>query len=139
MTRADIVREARTWLGVRWRHQGRTRDGIDCAGLVIKVAHGCGLTDFDTADYGRVASDESMMALCREHLLPVTTLQPGDVVVMAFENQRHMAIVGDYPQAAGEVSIIHAYALGRRCVIEQRLDSVWARRIIGRFSFPQVQ
>jgi cell wall-associated NlpC family hydrolase len=32
-----IVSAARSWLGVPWRHQGRTRQGVDCAGLVVLV------------------------------------------------------------------------------------------------------
>ena len=37
-----IVAAARTWLGVPWRHQGRTRQGVDCAGLVVLVGRGLG-------------------------------------------------------------------------------------------------
>lgn len=131
-----VVREARSWLGVRWQHQGRSRDGVDCAGLVIKVAQALGYTDFDTTDYARQATDETMLALCREHLQPVAVgaIEPGDVVVLAFENQRHIAIVGDYPYP-GELSLIHAYALAPHRVAETRLDSMWAARIIGAFRF----
>ena len=46
-----IVAAARSWLGVPWRHQGRARQGIDCAGLVVLVGRGLGLTDYDTAAY----------------------------------------------------------------------------------------
>lgn len=134
----NVVKEARTWIGVKWCHQGRSREGIDCAGLVIRVAQDLGCTDFDTADYARQATDETMLELCREHLTSVdrSDLQPGDVLVMAFENQRHMAIVGDYPYP-GELSIIHAYALAPRKVVEVRLDSTWMARVIGTFRFPE--
>lgn len=134
----DIVTAARRWIGVRWQHQGRSRDGIDCAGLVIVVAHELGLTEFDTTDYARQATDETMLAICREHMAPVARddLQPGDVLVLGFENQRHMAIVGDYPYP-GELSIIHAYALAPHRVVETRLDSVWMKRMIGAFRFPE--
>ena len=33
VTREMVVAEARTWIGVKWRHQGRTREGVDCIGL----------------------------------------------------------------------------------------------------------
>ncbi len=131
----DIVTEARTWIGVRWQHQGRSREGVDCAGLVVKVAHKLGLSEFDIANYERHAVDETMLDLCHEHLLPVSpeALRPGDVLVMRFEHQRHMAIVGDY--LWGGLSIVHAYAPSRQ-VVEMRLDSVWLDRVIGRFRFP---
>jgi cell wall-associated NlpC family hydrolase len=139
MSNMDIVTEARGWLGVRWLHQGRTREGVDCAGLVIGVAKACRNSTFDTSDYARQATDETMLALCRELLQPVekADLQPGDVLVMAFENQRHIGIVGDYPYP-GELSLIHAYALSPHRVVEVRLDSVWMSRVIGCFRFPEV-
>lgn len=133
-TAGAIVIAARQYLGVRWQHQGRDREGLDCAGLVIAVAHDLGLSDFDTRDYERQATDETMLQLCRQHLQEVPTdgLQPGDVVVMRFENQRHIAFVGDYVH--GGLSLIHAHAPSRR-VVEHRLDSVWRERIAGAFRF----
>ncbi|MGQ2994290.1 MAG: C40 family peptidase [Blastomonas fulva] len=135
MTPSEIVAQARAWLGVRYRHQGRSREGVDCAGLVIKVAHGCGLSTFDTADYARQATDETMLAICREHLLEVglSDALPGDVLVLAFGSNRHLAIVGDYP--GDGLSIIHAFLQVRR-VVEQRLDEEMLRRARGCFRFP---
>jgi hypothetical protein len=48
-----IIAAARSWLGVPWGHQGRTRQGVDCAGLVVLVGRGLGLADYDTTAYGR--------------------------------------------------------------------------------------
>jgi len=132
-----IVTEARSYLGTRWLHQGRTRTGIDCIGLVIEVAKKVKGWGFDITNYPRQATDETMLDLCHEYLEPVSTacLQPGDVLVMAFYHQRHAAVVGDYP-IYGEVSMIHAYAPARK-VIEHRLDSLWMSRVIGAFRFPE--
>src|SRR5574337_982975 len=131
---AEIVAYARSFIGTRWVHQGRTRDGLDCAGLVIRVAQDLGYSTFDTTDYARQATDETMLELCRAHLAPVPlgAIEPGDVLVFAFENQRHMGLVGDYP-VRGELSLIHAYALGPRRVVEVRLDPVWMGRALGAF------
>ena len=43
-----IIAAARAWLGVPWRHQGRTRQGVDCAGLVVLVGREFGLAAYDT-------------------------------------------------------------------------------------------
>ena len=133
----QIIEEARSYISTRWRHQGRSRAGIDCIGLVIEVAKTVKGWDFDITDYPRQATDETMLNLCREHFVTVSMddLQPGDVLVMRFENQRHAAIVGDYPHSE-ELSIIHAYSVARK-VVEQRLDSVWSGRVIGSFRFPE--
>lgn len=47
-TRADIVAVARSYLGVRWRHAGRTRGGLDCVGLLVAVSRDLGLDVVDT-------------------------------------------------------------------------------------------
>lgn len=49
-TRAQIVEEARSYLGTKWLHQGRTRDGVDCAGLVACVGNALGLIAYDRND-----------------------------------------------------------------------------------------
>lgn len=130
---ADIVREARTYVGTPWVHQGRSRQGLDCLGLTSVVARTTRGYTFDVLNYAAQASDETMLQLCRQHMQPVPAVarQPGDVVVIRYGNQRHMAIVGDHP-VAGELSLIHASSiLGR--VVEHRLDSRWARICIATF------
>jgi cell wall-associated NlpC family hydrolase len=146
VTGADIVTEARSYIGTRWLHQGRTRSGIDCAGLVLKVAHACNIFTFDTADYSRQATDESMLELCREHLDPVATAQscPGDIAVMRFGTNRHIGFFGDY--LYGGLSLIHAYSqrIGsqRPQVVEHRFTDDWLRSqnasLIAVFRFPGV-
>jgi cell wall-associated NlpC family hydrolase len=51
--RADIVAAARGWIGVPWRHQGRSRAGVDCVGLIVVVCRELGLSDYDSTVYGR--------------------------------------------------------------------------------------
>ena len=52
VTRTDIVAAARGWLGVPWRHQGRSRAGVDCVGLVVVVCRSLGLSDHDSTVCG---------------------------------------------------------------------------------------
>lgn len=137
MDNLDIVTEARSWIDVRWRHQGRSReDGIDCAGLVIVVAKAVRDSTFDKTDYPRQASDETMLKLCAQYLQRVrpNDMQPGDLAVFGFDNQRHIAIVGDY--VFGGLSLIHAYAPSRK-VVEVRLDERWTRRLLAAWRFPE--
>jgi cell wall-associated NlpC family hydrolase len=141
MTGMDVVAEARGWIGTRWSHQGRTRDGVDCAGLVIKVAHSLGAFEFDTADYGPQAKDESMLALCREHLEEIAYSQakPGDIAVMRFGTNRHIGFFADYLH--GGLSIVHAFTPARK-VIEHGFSEEWLKSnkasLIGVFRFKGV-
>lgn len=142
MNGTEIVTAARGWSGVRWLHQGRSRDGVDCLGLVLVVAHDLGLTDFDTRDYARQAKDESMLEQCREHLVEITraAARPGDVAVMRFENNRHIGIFGDYVH--GGLSLIHAFSQAPRKVVEHRFSDDWLRgykaSLMSCFRFPGV-
>lgn len=122
--RDAIVAEARKWMGVRWKHQGRDIDGIDCAGLVVNVAKALGLSDFDTRDYLRLAKDEEMLDRCHQHLVRVDTPQPGDVGVLKYDGTRHMVIFTPY---TGAIGIIHAYSRAPRRVVEHRFDQAWLR------------
>ena len=39
ITKEDVVREAKTWLGTPFHHQGRLKGvGVDCAGVIVCVA-----------------------------------------------------------------------------------------------------
>ena len=127
-TRQDIVTTAREYLGVRWHHQGRNCAGIDCIGLVIAVTQRLGLSDFDTADYGRIPDGARLRAGLDLQLDRVAVWQPGDVLLMRFEqNPQHVAIVTD-------IGIIHAHVMMRK-VVEHGLDDTWRKRIVGAYSF----
>jgi cell wall-associated NlpC family hydrolase len=136
-TRRDVVDAARTWIGVRWKHQGRSRDGIDCVGLVVCINRDLFGSTFNVTGYSSTSIDETMIEQSDIllHRIPVRSVQFGDVVVVGFAKQRHMAVIGDYPH--GGHSLIHAYLLSRR-VIENRLDPVWQSRILAAYKFPEV-
>lgn len=135
-TGVDVVAKARELVGTKYRHQGRSREAVDCIGLPALVRAELGLATLDVTNYASRATDESMLEWCRENMTAVHDLQPGDILVMAYGRDRHMAIVGDYPH--GGFSIIHAYIDNRR-VVENRLDETFMARVIGRFRFPEVQ
>src|SRR4051812_45789055 len=61
VSREAVIAEARTWDGVRWVHQGRTRHGVDCVGLIVNVCWKLGITDYDFKSYGRVPIGQNFM------------------------------------------------------------------------------
>lgn len=133
-TRQQIVDEARTYLNCRWHHQGRSRAGVDCIGIVIKVAHALNIFTFDTFDYSRQPDPNRMRELLGEHMerIDPSRAQVGDVLLMRFEREpQHVAIVTDQ-------GIIHAYAQARR-VVEHRLDSLWKSRVVGAYQFKGIE
>lgn len=127
----DIVREARSWIGTRFLHQGRvkrneqTEGGVDCAGLVVAVAKALSLENgFTEFAYGRYPNAQTLERTCEAHMdrIPLDQAGPGDVLLMAWEVEpQHLAILSD-------VGIIHSYARIGACV-EHALDPAWRNRI----------
>lgn len=121
---------ARQWIGVPFAHQGRSRRGVDCVGLVAvccaaipEFSHHCAhdLKGYVSNPHGGTLE----AALSRAFGAPVTGYQPGDVVACAFPRVvRHVAIVAAHPQ--GGLSLIHALNKDHRRVIEHRLDARWS-------------
>ncbi len=139
VTRAQVVAEARGWLGTPFEHQGRVQGaGVDCIGLLIGVAQSLGLTQFDVTGYARAPSDGLLQGGCREHLQPVqlASAQPGDVLLMRFKREpQHVGLVADYVH--GGLSVIHSYQ-GAGGVVEHRLDALWLRRVVSVWRIPGV-
>jgi cell wall-associated NlpC family hydrolase len=137
VTGAAIVAAARGWLGTPWVHQGRSKgQGVDCAGLVIGVAHELGLSTFDVTGYSRQPDGSSLQGYCDAHLDQVLVARPGDVALMRFADEpQHLAIFGDYVH--GGLSLVHAY-MRARAVVEHGLDDLWRSRVLAVYRFKGV-
>ena len=98
-TRQQVLTQARSYMGVRFKHLGRTREeGLDCFGLIIRVAWDLGLSSFTLAGYHRIPHPASVRAHCQKQMTekPVYQMQPGDVVLMAHRQWVcHLAFIGD--------------------------------------------
>lgn len=145
-TRAEIVAEARTWIGTRYRHQARVKGvATDCIGLLGGVALACGLPgarewadDLALHAYARTPDPALLRAGVDRFLdrLPaVQRAREGDVLLFALEGEpRHFALVSE-ATGAGPVRVIHAYALlAARRVVEQLLPVARAQAI-GAYGF----
>jgi hypothetical protein len=138
MTPQDILTCARTYLGVRYRHQGRTAHGLDCVGLLIRVAHDLQLTDFDLTGYGRHPDPTQMTTLLAAHLHKQpggTAPRPAEILLLADGPYPcHLALVGDKGEP---FSLIHAWLPARK-IVEHRASPDWLAKIRGLYRFPQL-
>ena len=117
-----LIVAARAYLGVPFVHQGRTRHGLDCIGLLVCAARDAGARIEDRADYPRDPNGRLPIELDRQ-FDAVDARIPGDILLMRFAGEpQHIAL---YTGA----TLIHSYASIRR-VVEHRLDIKWARRIV---------
>jgi NlpC/P60 family putative phage cell wall peptidase len=144
INRADIVSEAREWLGTRWQHQASLKGiGSDCIGLVAGVARNVGIVQADeffndaaVRGYGRQPDPRMLLTACAKYLEPIQVrdVDVADIYLMhppQYSEPQHFALVSQmFPQPY----IIHAYAQARK-VVENRLDDVWRARVIGAYRF----
>lgn len=132
VSRNSVVAAARSYLRVPYMHQGRTRHGLDCIGLVIRVAHDLGLSTYDIDGYARVPSGMRMARLISEQCkkINVADILPGDLLHLAYDTEpQHLVLVTD-------MGIIHADS--QRGVVEHVLDLSYRRRIRGAYALPGV-
>ena len=121
---------ARAWLGVPWRHLGRSRAGVDCIGLVILAAADLGLRLEDPAPYARTASDARLADGVAAYGLRLAEPEPGAVLVLRSGRfGGHVGIAGRHP-ATGAPTLIHASA-DYEAVREHRLTPELRRALVG--------
>lgn len=139
MRRAQIVEAARTWIGTPYRHQASTLGaGCDCLGLVRGVwraLYGPEPREMPAykADWRDSTGAEGLLVLA-EALLATAgpELRPGQVLVFRLHRARAPRHCGILVAAN---RFVHAQEhLG---VVEANLTQGWARRLAGRFEFPE--
>lgn len=142
MTGADIVNEARRWIGTPYRHQAACRGGgTDCLGLirgVWRAVYGAEPEPVPaySMDWSEPQGEEQLWRAAARHLVAVRRKsdQPGDVLLFRMRAgavAKHLGIVS---RTGAHPSFIHAYSA--RGVVESPLGAPWRRRIVARFEFP---
>ncbi len=119
-----LIDIGRTWLGVPFRHQGRSRLGVDCGGYLECIAIDAGLNITRSKTYSRSPDpqliEEALLANCIK--VPISDMQPGDILWFSFAGEpRHVGLATD-------IGVLHAWAKPGK-VVEHRLDEVWLKRL----------
>lgn len=133
-----IVEAARQYLGVKFRHRGRSRVGLDCGGLIVLSYRDCGVQIHDTTLYGPEPFKDGLVkhvALALDDAVLVAPvgeadLRDGDVIVMRFRKEpHHLGIIAavDYAGTPA-LNVIHADGESGR-VLEHRLTPDMVARI----------
>ena len=126
------VAEARSYVGCKWRHRGRSRWGIDCIGLLVAAMEAGGHPMRDRRDYSRTPWKDGLEREMREHFgAPIQwdEAKPGDVVLMRWDDSSepsHVGILSDGLHTP--LGLVHSYSM--TSVIEHDLDDAWCNRII---------
>jgi len=128
VTRAEIQTAARRWLNVRWQHQGRTRFGIDCGGVWVKVAEELHYAVEDLHGYSRLPDGATIDRHISRFMetKPVSQAAPGDLVLMgaALDAPCHVGFITAFRNQG--LGLLHSSAdLTVRKVAEHILDDHW--------------
>lgn len=119
VTRQTVVNTARGWINTRWRHQGRTREGIDCIGLPVVVFKALGLSNYDVTSYGREPDSSAFLPHFEKGggvRINPKDQKDGDVAV--FHQRGYPCHAGILATWRGRRSVIHASMKERRVVEE---------------------
>jgi cell wall-associated NlpC family hydrolase len=116
VTREEIVAAARSFLGIRFLHQGRDENGLDCVGFLVAIGKKIGYPEiFDVEGYRRVPSADTIRETLRKNCdeIKVENAKPGDIFLMRMGGikPRHTSV---YLSDEGEPQIIHAGMNGVR-------------------------
>lgn len=128
----DIVNEARSWVGTRFKHQGRIKKnkndlgGCDCLGLImglnIKTISGDNLKFFDEKNYPKLINSNKLLDKLNILLEKAKKIEPGNIIVIRVNNwPQHLAIVTNVDP---EITIIHSYLQAKK-IVEQNLSKQW--------------
>lgn len=137
VTRAAIVAAARGWLGVPWRHQGRSRAGVDCVGLVVVVCQGLGLSDYDSTVYGRDPDPTRFLGhFTAGGAVRVNPIEAQDGDLLVFRQSAFPCHAGIRSTQYGVPYVIHAH-LAHRKVVEERLTD--QAPIVAAYRLPSIE
>lgn len=141
-TRADIVAEARRWLGTPFHHQASLQGvGCDCIGLIAGVAAALGMPEAEAwrqdvryTGYGPLPLPDKLLAACRDYLdaVPVPDAIAGDILLFTMRaDPMHFGLLSCVD---GRRYVIHAWSPNGK-VVEQGIDEKWQRRIVGAYRY----
>ena len=123
--RALLVAEARRWVGVPYVHQGRTRFGVDCIGLILCVRDALAPWQAligETRNYARHPRDGLLLDRVREHCAELERPEDGAMILIRWPKTPEPSHVAIY--AGG--NLIHAYQRAKR-VVETGFRAHWQR------------
>lgn len=138
ITGAEVVAQARTLMGTRFRHRGETPEGVDCSGVCVCVGKRLGQIpeDYERPTYGLRPDPRVFLQMLRfGRVIDRAEVRDGDVLLLShgsdYTKVRHCAVRATY-EPKGWPTLIHIHpgaSIAR--VSEHTFDEVWERRILG--------
>ena len=140
MRRAEIVAEARGWIGTPYCHQAsRKGAGSDCLGLVRGLWRAFLGAEPERAppyspDWAEALGAETLLDAARRHMREIAPVEAraGDVLLFRMGLYGGHVGLATAHAAYGVPAVLHAYAPHRR-VVEQPMDDALRAGLVGAF------
>lgn len=118
LTGAQVAGHASSWIGTKWKHEGRTQWGLDCVGLTIVCAWHTGFPGYQGYDYkgyARHPVKETLLNEYRKQMIEIDPRKAEPGCVLVFDQNGyapyHVAVKSDYDDG-----MIHAYLPARKTI-----------------------
>lgn len=131
---AQVVDNARSWLGVKFMHQGRTRNGCDCLGFIAACMNELGsptLLDNLPVNYAR--DPQALLVSGLKELTREIPLEAGALILFQFPRTAYPSHAAIY---TGE-SMIHSHEPNLK-VVEHGYRAAWLKYTRGIWALPLV-
>jgi len=129
-----LIAEARSYLGIPWVHQGRTKKGVDCVGFILLSMWSLGIKTEEIKGYSRqpdgvllkhIMDNQPAMRPIGKDEKP----EKGDIVLFRIrKHPQHVALLTDSNTA--ELGMIHSYNGGQKKVIEHDFADYWRKKAV---------
>jgi len=137
--RERVQRVARGQLGIRWKHQGRTVNGVDCIGLVLTTGRLLNIPncDFEMKNYRREPDGITLNEILSKYMVRKSkgSMLSGDVLEfnqIDYKWPIHVAFLCN--SYMGYQTMIHSLMTERK-VVEHRYDRSWVDKTVAVFEF----
>ena len=126
-----VVETARSLVGTKWRHKGRSKHSIDCVGIIVYSFAAAGVEIIDRKHYGREPWKDGLDEVLEKNFckkLDKKERRGVDVAIIWFDDMpapSHIGIIAKHPY--GGLSLIHSYSMQN--TVEHFIDDVWYNRI----------
>lgn len=127
-----VLKECRSYIGVKWKHQGRSRRGVDCVGFLLLALKSVDIEVLEIKGYARIPDGFALKKIMDEQPRMKKVYPPyeiGDILLLKIRKEpQHVAILCD--RSSGNLGMIHSYNGGERKVVEHDFADYWKEKIV---------
>ena len=111
----ELIAEARTYLGVPWKHQGRSRKGVDCVGFLIKAFNHINIDILEIKGYSRNPDGVQLKQIMDNQpnlrkVLANEKMEIGDILLLKIrKDPQHVALITNSDTSA--FGMIHSFLI----------------------------